>query len=103
METLVDSKLGVYNVDTMSDNEIRIRATLGKWGNSAAVRLPATLLAQANFSSQQPIDLLLSKGRIIIEPVRESELSLSDLVAQITPENLHGEIDLGAPHGREVL
>jgi antitoxin MazE len=95
--------LSIYNVDTMTNKDFRIRASVGKWGNSAAVRIPATLLAQANFADKQPIDLVLQDGRIILEPVKASELSLDDLLAQITRENIHGEIDFGQPAGRELL
>jgi len=93
----------IYNVDTMSTKDIRIRATVGRWGNSAAVRLPAMLMAQANFSAQQPIDLVVSEGRIILEPVTAPEMNLNNLLEQITQENLHGEIDFGKPVGRELL
>jgi len=31
----------------------------------------------------------------------EPELSLDDLVSRITPENRHGEIDMGEPVGNE--
>ena len=95
--------MSIYNVDTMASKDIRIRASVGRWGNSAAVRLPATLLAQANFSAQQPIDLVLSNGRIILEPVATEEFDLAELLAKVTPENLHHEIDFGAPVGKEAL
>ena len=95
--------MSIYNVDTMTNKDIRIRASVGKWGNSAAVRLPATLLAQANFTDKQAVDLVLKDGRIILEPVTAKELNLSDLLAQITPENIHGEVDFGEPTGRELI
>jgi antitoxin MazE len=87
----------------MTNKDIRIRASVGKWGNSAAVRLPATLMTQANLSEKQLIDLVLQDGRIILEPITAKELNLSDLLAQITPDNIHGEIDFGQPVGRELL
>jgi antitoxin MazE len=95
--------MSIYNVDTMTNKDIRIRASVGKWGNSAAVRLPATLLAQANFADKQAVDLVLKDGRIILEPVTPKELNLNDLLAQITPENIHGEVDFGQPVGREFI
>ena len=95
--------MSIYNVDTMTNKDIRIRASIGKWGNSAAVRLPATLMTQANFSDKQPIDLVLQDGRIILEPVAAPDLNLDELLAQITPENIHVEIDFGQPVGRELL
>ncbi len=95
--------MSIYNVETMSDKDIRLRATVGKWGNSAAVRIPATLLAQANLTDKQAIDLVLSDGKITLEPVTKRELNLEDLLAQITPSNLHGEVEFGKPVGKEIL
>jgi antitoxin MazE len=95
--------MSIYNVETMSDKDIRLRATVGKWGNSAAVRIPATLLAQANLTDKQAIDLVLSDGKITLEPVTKQELNLEDLLAQITPNNLHGEVEFGKPVGKEIL
>ena len=95
--------MSIYNVETMSDKDIRLRATVGKWGNSAAVRIPATLLAQANLTDKQAIDLVLSDGRITLEAVTKQELDLNDLLAQIRPSNLHGEVEFGKPVGKEIL
>ena len=95
--------MSIYNVETMSDKDIRLRATVGKWGNSAAVRIPATLLAQANLTDKQAIDLVLSDGKITLEPVTKQEINLDDLLAQITPSNLHGEVEFGKPVGKEIL
>jgi antitoxin MazE len=103
MKTLEKNEFSIYNVETMRDKDIKIRATVGKWGNSAAVRLPATIIAQANFSAQQPINILLSKGRIILEPVETPEFDLDEMLAQIKPEHLHGEIDFGEPVGKEIF
>lgn len=103
MKTLEQAEFSIYNVETMGDKEIRIRASVGKWGNSAAVRLPATIMTQANFSAQQPINILLSKGRIILEPVNSPEFDLDEMLAQIQPEHLHGEIYFGGPAGKEVF
>ena len=95
--------MSIYNVETMSDKDIRLRATVGKWGNSAAVRIPATLLTQANLSDKQAIDLVLSDGKITLEPVTKQDLNLEDLVAQITPNNLHSEVEFGEPIGKEIF
>ena len=95
--------MSIYNVETMNDKDIRLRATVGKWGNSAAVRIPATLLAQANLTDKQAVDLVLSDGKITLEPVTKQELNLEDLLAQITPSNLHGEVEFGKPVGKEIL
>lgn len=73
-----------------------------KWGNSASVRIPAAILDAVHFSIDQDVDIRVEDGRIIIEPLRK-QVTLERLLAQVTPENLHGEIDFGASVGRESL
>ena len=73
-----------------------------KWGNSAAVRIPATLLADAGIAIDQPVEIRQEKGRIVIEPSHGKSFAISDLVKAIRSDNLHDPIDTGAPLGREV-
>lgn len=74
-----------------------------KWGNSASVRIPAAVMEAAKLSLDQPVDIREESGRIIIQPIRSPEFALSDLLAGITHENLHEEIDFGPPVGKERL
>ena len=73
-----------------------------KWGNSAAIRIPAPIMEAAKIALNQPVEVRAEGGRIVIEPVK-SGYDLDTLLAGITPENLHEEIDFGAPIGREKL
>ena len=73
-----------------------------KWGNSAAVRIPAGVLAEAGLEIDQPVEIRQEAGRIIIEPVRKLRFELDNLLAEIRSDNLHDPIDTGAPVGREV-
>jgi antitoxin MazE len=73
-----------------------------KWGNSAAVRLPASALAAVGLKTDDPVDVREENGRIVIEPVRPAQASLGKLLAGITPENRHEETDWGPPQGNEV-
>ena len=79
-----------------------MRATVRKWGNSAAVRIPASVLDAASLSLDAEIDIRHEDGRIIIEAAQPS-VDLSDLLAAITPDNLHAEVPTGEPVGRESL
>jgi len=73
-----------------------------KWGNSAAVRIPATVLAEAGIEIDQPVEVRQERGRIVIEPVRAKQFTLRELVDGIRPENLHDVVDTGPPVGRET-
>jgi len=54
-------------------------------------------------SLEDPIDIREEGGRIVIEPIRTNECDLDQLLAGITPENLHSEINFGTPTGKELL
>jgi len=73
-----------------------------KWGNSAAVRIPANVLAEAGFEIDQRVEVRQDRGRIIIEPVRTMHFELEDLLDGIRADNLHDPVDTGPPVGREV-
>ena len=74
-----------------------------KWGNSASVRIPSAVMEAAKLSLDQPVDVREEGGRVIIEPIREPSFDLETLLAGITDENLHSEVDAGPPVGKESL
>ena len=79
-----------------------MKATIKKWGNSPAVRIPASIMQAASLSLDAPVEIKEQGGAIVIKPVK-GEYELDDLIARITPENLHKESDFGAPVGKEAL
>ena len=80
-----------------------MRVIVKKWGNSASVRIPAGIMEAARLSLDAPVDVREEGGRIVIEPIRSTEYDLAQLLAGITPENLHTEISFGVPVGKEIL
>ena len=73
-----------------------------KWGNSLALRIPKTFALDANLQNDSLVEISLVKGKIIITPVPMPNWSLDDLLAGITPDNLHGEVDTGSAVGNEI-
>ena len=80
-----------------------MNSKIGKWGNSPALRIPKPLLGLAGFSSTQQVNIIVSNGTLVIEPINKIEFELSDLVAQISNENSHSELDFGSTAGKELL
>jgi antitoxin MazE len=80
-----------------------MRVTVKKWGNSASVRIPAAIMGAARLKLDEAVDVREEGGRIVIEPVRPREYDLAQLLAGITPANLHAEVDFGARVGKEAL
>ena len=71
-----------------------------RWGNSASVRIPAAVMQSARLELDQTVDVREENGRIVIEPLRRQP-DLAELLAGITPDNLHEEADFGPPVGKE--
>ena len=80
-----------------------MQVTMRKWGNSIGIRIPAGILTELNLSAEKKVDVRAEAGRIIIEPIIDSQETLEQLLGQITPDNLHSEIDFGQPVGKELL
>ena len=79
-----------------------MRAAVKKWGNSAAVRIPASVLQAARLRLDEPVEMREEAGRIVIEPVREKKYDLSRLLQGITSKNQPKPVDFGVPVGKEV-
>ena len=66
-----------------------------------AVVVPETMAVEAGLKEGTPVDLELTAGRLELRP--RNPVALEDLMAQVTPENLHGEWAKGPPIGSEIL
>ncbi len=80
-----------------------MESVIRKWGNSAAVRLPASAIKEAALRLEQRVNIIVSRGRIVIEPSDRIEYDLDALVEGITAKNAHGESSFGEPVGKEAL
>ncbi len=81
---------------------MRNETTISKWGNSLAVRIPRGIAKRARIAEGDPIALALQQdGSIVLHATRRM-YKLSELVAQITPENRHQETHWGTPQGEEL-
>ena len=79
-------------------------AKIQKWGNSQGLRLTKNLLADAQLSIGDEVDVSVKDGILIITPAKKirGKHRLEDLVACI-PENYQSdEVDWGKPVGKEV-
>ncbi len=74
-----------------------------KWGNSLAVRIPKAFAVDLDIDQGASVDLAVEDGALILRPLPTTEYRLSDLLADVTEENLHPVVEWGAPVGREKL
>ena len=73
-----------------------------KWGNSLGVRIPRPFADQVHIGEGSIVDIEESDGHIVIKLIAPAEYTLDALLAGITDENRHDEIETGGPVGREV-
>lgn len=53
-----------------------MQSQINKWGNSAAVRIPANILSSTGLSVNSSINIEVKDGRIIIEPAQQATKKL---------------------------
>jgi antitoxin MazE len=80
-----------------------MEAVIRKWGNSPALRLPSAALKAAGYALEQKVELVFSRGRIVIQPSKNVTYSLDNLLAGITADNAHSEFSFGKRVGKEAL
>jgi antitoxin MazE len=79
-----------------------MRTAVKKWGNSAAVRIPTSVMQSARIDLDDVVDVREESGRIVIEPVRQKTYDLRKLLKGITSKNKHDAVEFGPAMGKEV-
>ncbi len=74
------------------------RTHVSRWGASLAIRIPKPVAEQWGVREGSVIELVTRRDEVIL---RKRRYSLEELVAGITADNRHGEVDWGAAEGRE--
>lgn len=73
-----------------------------KWGNSVALRIPYALLREIGMAEGKSANIVVQDGKLVVTPLDEApRYELSELLAGITRENVHGEIATSAAVGNE--
>jgi antitoxin MazE len=73
-----------------------------KWGNSLALRIPKSIAVKAGIKQGNLVDISLKNGNLIVRPVNKPEITLEQLLARVSDENLHHEVDTNPITGDEI-
>lgn len=73
-----------------------------KWGNSLALRIPKPIARECGIEENTPVDISYRENEIVITPVKKA-YRLVDLLAKVNSKNLHHEVEMSAPVGKELL
>jgi antitoxin MazE len=78
-----------------------VNATIQKWGNSLALRIPKSVAQQIKVGEGDGVELKVAENGLLVRPARRA-YRLRDLVGKITPGNRHDETDWGKRAGGEA-
>lgn len=78
-----------------------MKATIQKWGNSLALRIPKAVAEELGLERRSLVELSMTRGALILKPAKRVRRPLAHLLGKITPENIHAEVDFGPQQGRE--
>ena len=80
-----------------------MKATIQKWGNSLALRLPKALATEARLAEGSRVELVRTEAGVLLKPRRTPRYRLSELLARVTKKNIHPETPWGPDVGREIV
>ena len=75
-----------------------MRTRVSQWGNSLAVRLSRAHAQELGVAKGSTIEVNVEDDALV---VRKPRYDLHALLAEVRPDNLHGETDTGSTMGRE--
>jgi antitoxin MazE len=79
-----------------------MRTRVQKWGNSLALRISKSFAVEAGLENDSTVEMSLVNGKLVIGVVTELKPTLKQLLAKVTDDNLHSEVDTGTPVGNEA-
>jgi antitoxin MazE len=78
-----------------------MRTSVESRPGGVAVVIPEAVAARTGLRGGEPAELEVAGGRLVVRPAGPA--TLAELLAGITPDNLHGEWAPGPPAGAEIL
>lgn len=77
--------------------------SIQKWSIGRDVRLPKDVAEQAQFPVNEPLEVSIKNGSVLLTPViKKKKVTLEILLANISPEDVGGELDWGNDAGAEI-
>lgn len=73
-----------------------------KWGNSQGIRIPKSVMSELDFSSEQPVELTIEDGKLIIKKAEIPRKNIRELFSDYSGDYTCSEFDWGERVGNEV-
>ena len=75
-----------------------VRSHVARWGNSLAVRIPKPVAEQWGVREGSSVEMDPRDDQLVM---RKKTYDLSEMVARMTPDALHSEVETGPAQGEE--
>lgn len=85
---------------------MKITRQTQEWGNSTGIRLPKKVLKTAQWKHHQEVAIDVRGSSVVLTPVKthkDSLPTLAQLLKDVIPEKVHGEIEWGPDRGKEII
>jgi antitoxin MazE len=66
------------------------------------MRIPKSFASEVGLNPNSSVEMSLKDGKLIVMPTVKPKFTLKRLLAQVTEENLHHEVDTGPAVGSEA-
>ena len=78
-----------------------MEAKVQKWGNSAGIRIPSSILKSLNIKTNDILNIIQEDDKIIISIPKKKKISLSDRFKEYNGKNLAKDFSWDENIGRE--
>jgi antitoxin MazE len=107
----IDPDYGVPIVFEMPEDELvpvpedkrPTKPRIQKVGDHLLLPIPPHIAAQLGFTDGSEVEVAIQLGRLVVYPPGKRPYTLEEALEHMTDDQLHGEIDLGPPVGRELI
>ena len=79
-----------------------MEARVQKWGNSAGIRIPSSILKSLNIKTNDILNIIQEDDKIIISIPKKKKISLSDRFKEYNGKNLAKNFSWDENIGREL-
>jgi antitoxin MazE len=77
------------------------QARIQKWGNSLAIRIPKPFALEIGLEQNSLVTVSIEEGKLLLEPAKPT-YSLEEMLAKVTKDNVHHEVETGPAVGNEA-
>lgn len=79
-----------------------MRATIQKWGNSLALRIPKAFSEELGIEEATAVEMRVDNSVLIVKPQKIKKIALKELLAMVNELNCHEAIETDPAIGKEV-